>query len=302
VTWQELLIAEQRVFPWIGEATLIDSDHSSRKIVGKRPDEEGWYEFALRGRSAKLVGPVDPRPLGFLSSGYLVGDRFVSDGGFPRSLEGIAEGITDGTLPRTYLIEPGLDWFVRVWTGRLYENGPTIYVGGDLPLGPEQEVLTAYLDRAESIREIRGVPPALDYAFRLASAQRKAAERRREAAERERQVRALMARQETAVGRRELARVDFGAAARAALTVGGAVYLDHREIAPGEMAVRYRVGIRRLECTVDAVTFRIIESGICLADHETGEDGNDGRFTLESLPSVVLEGERLGALHVWRHG
>ena len=45
---------------------------------------------------------------------------------------------------------------------------------------------------------------------------------------------------------------------------------------------------------------RIIDSGICLQDHNTGEKG-DTYFTLESLPAVIRQADREGKLVVYRH-
>ena len=97
-----------------------------------------------------------------------------------------------------------------------------------------------------------------------------------------------------------LARV-FETAARTALAVGGAHYLDHRLAPRGdEMVVRFRLDDERFECTCDVSTLRIIDSGICLIDHETEERG-DTYFTLESLPGVIRQAQREGRLVVFRH-
>jgi hypothetical protein len=93
---------------------------------------------------------------------------------------------------------------------------------------------------------------------------------------------------------------DFGEAARAALAVGGATYLDHRPAYRGEMAVRFRFIGRRFECTCDQRTLRIIDSGICLQDHDTGDRG-DHLLTLESLPGTIMQADREGKLVVFRH-
>jgi hypothetical protein len=66
------------------------------------------------------------------------------------------------------------------------------------------------------------------------------------------------------------------------------------------MVVRFRLLGRRFECTCDERTLRILDAGICLVDHATGERG-DTRFTLESLPAVILEADRDDKLVVFRH-
>jgi class 3 adenylate cyclase len=87
---------------------------------------------------------------------------------------------------------------------------------------------------------------------------------------------------------------------RAALAVGGAKLLDVRNShVRGEHIVRYRLDRRRFECVCDE-RLHIIDSGICLRDEHTGEQG-DRRFTLESLPAVVRQAEREGRLVIFRH-
>ena len=66
------------------------------------------------------------------------------------------------------------------------------------------------------------------------------------------------------------------------------------------MIVRFRVDRQRYTCTCDERTLQIIDSGICLIDHDTGEKG-DTFFTLESLPGVIQQAQREGVLHVFRH-
>ena len=56
---------------------------------------------------------------------------------------------------------------------------------------------------------------------------------------------------------------------------------------------------RRFECTCDARTLRIVDAGICLVDHRSGQKG-DQYFTLESLPGVIQQAEREGKLVVFR--
>jgi hypothetical protein len=51
---------------------------------------------------------------------------------------------------------------------------------------------------------------------------------------------------------------------------------------------------------VDRNTLQVVDSGICLTDHHTGEKG-DAYFTLESLPPVVGQAMDEGVLVVYRH-
>ena len=310
--WKDLLqkTDETLIFPWVGGRTLR-SEARTWVLEGILPEEHGWCVFALDGRRAKLFGRTDPTPevLNRPIQGYLVGDRLIPDGVWvdpdPAKILRYSE--------RVWLVEPGLDRFVRISAGRTHEDGPLVYKGQEMPLGPENDVLSSFLDQKPSVNDIQGVVPALDAAFRMETWRRAEIERRRIEAERlRREQEERRAREERrqqlvkqlgdGAGRREMARVDFAEAAKAALAVGGAVFVDHRPSPQrNEMVVRYRLDGRRFECTCDSRTMQIIDAGVCLTDHDTGERG-DTFFTLESLPAVIREAERLGVLHVFRHG
>jgi hypothetical protein len=237
-----------------------------------------------------------------------VGDRLVPD-----STTAVVNLSRVGAVyERVNLLEDGLDRFVPIIAGRMYEFGPLIFHSMAMPSGPEAEVLQAYLDRASSLDHIKGVAPGLEAAFRLECWAREDTERRRAELERqqreeearrarEEQRRELSRRLGDGAGRRQMAAVDFAAAARAALAVGGAEFLEeHKSYNRGERVVRYRLDGMRLECVCDERTLRIIESGICLTDSHTGERGDD-RFVLESLPAVVRQAEREDRLVIRRH-
>lgn len=308
--WRDLLQTENEtiVSPWIGGRALR-SEERTWTIKGGLPPESCWSTFRLTGRKAEWGGQAE-NPLGVLhhlTRGYLVGDRFLPDDvrvdPDPKSIVGTSE--------RIFLVEAGVDRFARVLAGRMYEDGPLVYEGLEMPLGPESDVLGAYLDQESSLDKVRGVPPALDAAFRMESWRRVEAEKRRaelekqrreeeERRQREERRRQIAERLGDAAGRRAMAEMDFGEAARAALAVGGAQYLDHTpSVRRGEMVVRFRLNRSRFECVCDQRTMRIIDAGICLTDHESGERG-DTYFTLESLPAVILQAEREGKLVVFR--
>lgn len=317
--WKDLLQKpdETLVSPWIGGRSLHQGARTW-DIEGKLPREFGWYTFKLEGRKARLGGPADavPENLQHHVRGYLIGDRLLVDDADidpdPSKVAAVSEPVL--------LIEPGLDRFVRVQAGRSHDGAPLVYCGMEMPLGPEDDVLKVLLDLSAddalkgtpSIAEIKGVTPALDAAYRMEVWQKAEAHKRRlelerirreeeEKRQREERRAQLVQQLGDGAGRREMAKVDFEQAARAALAVGGAEFLDHRGSPHrGEAIVRFRFGNRRFECTCDVQTLRIIDAGICLIDHRTNIKG-DERFTLESLPAVIREAERARRLVIFRH-
>ena len=317
--WRDLIEEDEReiVAPWLGGIVIRAYGRSwTMNIRERRPPEFGWFSFGVRGRHAYFRGPAerpsDPRPVASMV-GYLVGDRLVRDDVRvdPAPLRIVADS------DPVYLIDSGIDRFTRVRVGRLLAEEPLVFLGVEMPLGPEAAVLSAYLDQKASIDDVPGVPSALDAAFRMETWLRTEEERRRmeiERARREEEEQRLREerRQEiertlgSSAGRREMALVDFAAAATAALAVGGATYLDHRtSTRRGEMVVRFRFIDRRFECTCDARTLRIVDAGICLTAHgdDEFEDGTRGDrlFTLESLPGVIQQASREDRLVVTRH-
>lgn len=311
MTWRDLLQSSEEFIklPWLGGRQLRTLERAF-KLEGPLPEEQGWYLFRVSNRVLRAVRTAEPwePALGWQTAGYLVGDRLVPDNARvaldPAALVSCSEAI--------HLVEPGLGRFVRVLAGRPHERGPLVYRGQEMPLGPEESVLQAFLDQKADVNDVPGVVPALDVAFRFetwrrAETERLRAEERlrreREEQERLRQERLAQVREQlgTGDGRREMAKIDFAEAARAALAMGGAEYLDHRpSYNQGEMVVQFRFDRRRFECTCDARTLRIIDAGICLTDHDTGVKGDD-LFTLESFPSVIREAIETNKLVVWRH-
>jgi len=180
-----------------------------------------------------------------------------------------------------------------------------VYEGEEFPLGPEDDVLDAFLEEQSSVDFVPNVSPALDCAFRYETWRRADMRRIREEErilrEKEERRRNIQKTLGDGAMRRELALVDFGEAAKAALKVGGAEYVDHRNSRRhDEIVVRFRYINRRFECTCNRYTLRIIDSGICLTDHYSGEKG-DTYFTLESLPPVIGEAYDGNVLHQYRH-
>lgn len=313
MSWEDLLSSEEnRVLPWV-DGRKIHADGRTWSIQGELPPEHGWYEFnTSSGRKASLIGPAEPDVEFEFESGwrvvrgYLAGDRLIPDGA---RVDPDPGKLVRQTVP-VFLVEQGLDRFARAIT--VESGGKLIYIRQEFPEGPEMEVQEAYQDRLDSVSHVKGVTPALDLTFRWISLQRLRAEererqrelrrleeeRKRAEAERRRQA---MRDAGTGIGRRTLAKRDFKAAARAALAVSGAQLLDAMPSrGRNEMVVQYRFRRRRLECIVDKNSLQVIDSGICLVDHQTGEKG-DTYFTLESLPAVVADAIAQGVLVVYRH-
>jgi len=317
--WRNLLQEKEEliVLPWLGGRTLRSGPRAWH-LDGKLPAEHGWYTFKLMGRKAILGDSYDEelakepcvQPPGSLMcevTGYLVGDRLILDNA---NVDPDPSKIAEQS-ETVHLIEDGLDRFARIEAGRACEDGPLIYSGMVMPLGPEEEVLQAFLEQKSSVANIKGVVPALDAAFRMEVWQRIEAAKRRAELERirkeeeekrriEEKRREIVEKLGDGAGRRAMAAIDFDEAARAAFVVGNAQFLDSRKSAQkGEMVVRFRLDNRRFECTCDKLTLRVIDAGICLVDHRTHEKG-DGYFTLESLPGVIRQAQREGKLVVFR--
>lgn len=304
MSWRELLEDGDRevVTVWLGGRSVRVGPRAWQ-LDGRRPPQPGWYRFRVTGRRAALAGPAAPEPerLVDVRRGFLVGDRFASDD------VRVAPDPVDiaRQLERVALVPPTVERFARISVGRVAEGAPLVFCEEELPLGPEPDVASAFLDGAPSVDHVPEVPPALDAAFRLETERRRQAERRREQARRQAELdaarAAVLERHGDGAQRRALAQADFQAAARAALEVGEATYLDHRPgVDPEEMVVRFRLDGQRFECTCERRTLRIVDAGICLTDDETDERGDD-YFTLESLPGVIRQAIEENALVVFRH-
>jgi len=309
--WRDLIEVEEQtvVAPWLGGRSL--RSHSRLFIIqGRLPADIGWHSFQVSKKTATLIESVDqdPEALKHVQLGYLVGDRFIPDQTEWCNLD---YGNISRNYPTVALIEEGLDRFSRVEVGKFSSSGRLIFKSVAFPLGPEEEVLSAFLDRKDSTDDIKGVTPALQAAFEAECRQRNEIEQRRielERLRREEEERLAQEQRRTEMaealgdgaGRRAMAGVDFQAAATAALAVGGAELLDiragHRA---QEKVIRYRLEGRRFECVCD-LQMRIIDAGVCLTDESTGEKG-DTFFTLESLPGVIKQAIREGVLVVFRH-
>jgi hypothetical protein len=300
MSWKDLLSNKETItVPWTG-GRIIRGAGRKWNMIGASPEEHGWHQFEVSGdRRAVWKGKGEPDM--FWSeyqnnkvTGYMVGSRIIPD---DAAVDPDPDKVFEQSIHVDF-VEPGLDRFSRAEVVN-YEQSGLIYASTQFPIGPENEVLQAFLSREGSVSDIPNVTPALDLAFRFESQQRDQREERvrrleekRLEEERRNNLRKMIG---TGEGRRELARVDFGAAATAALGLSGSTLLDHRpSYNRNEIIVQFRYRNRRFECVVEKDTLHVVDSGICLT-------GNDRLFTLESLPPVIGNAIDVGVLHVFRH-
>jgi len=308
MSWKDLLSKKgQIVVPWTGGRSVYANGRTF-KIKGKLPGEHGWHTLdAEGGRGVHWTGATHApffEEEKVSQTGYVVGDRFVPDG----ATVNVDPSQLLQETRKLWLIEPGLQRFTRV-RAVYWEHEKWVYAGEEFPLGPEVEVYEAFVDRLP-VDDVSHLTPALHLAYNFECkvredleelARRQEAERLRiEAEEVRTQKRAELAKKiGTGAGRRELAAVDFNAAARSALLTTDAVLLDTR---PGydknEMVVQYRFMNRRFECTCDRLTMRILDAGVCLGH---GAAKGDRLFTLESICGPIREAIEGDFLVVYRH-
>lgn len=312
MSWRDLIEERPttRIVPWFGSDIIYDKTREYR-IVGRKPEEFGWYEVSLHNRDASFIKKADfpnTELLTNIVSGFLVGDRIIIDDS--SSLKSASDLLKESRVVK--LIEPGIEKFSRISVGQFQGYGPFIFNSQEMPLGPESDVYTAWMNKAESISNIPGVTPALEAVFKIENHRREVLEARRAEAERlrreeEERIRReeertrLYSRLGDATSRRLLATTDFEAAARAALAISGSELVEVvNAYQRNEKIVRFRMHGRIFECICDSQTLQIIEAGVCLTDEDTGEKG-DTWLTLESLPVVIAEAESIGRLVVFRH-
>ena len=277
-----------QVLPWTGGLRVFSPDAIYR--LDHTPDEHGWYSWKVVGRKAVAEAqsdPLDDWPKLKAIGGYLVGRALVPDD--------VAAGrdLTTQAID-LHLIEDGLPRFCRVQAVTWYD-GKLIYKGQDFGSGPEDEVQEAYEDHLESLDHVKDVHPALDLAFKLETLRRAEVEAARqrlieEERAREEERRRLDAQARAEANRAERARVErerreqltsnFDVRAREAMSRASAQLLDWQDYGDGRALVKYRFEGRRYECVCEMGSLRITDAGFCL-------NGHDGRFTLESLPSVL---------------
>jgi len=323
---------EELVLPWLGGPTVETRDRRLR--LAAPPAAPGWYAFTVKGRQAAVKAPVEPPPLDDLPAvrGHFLSGRLVRDGGnaeelvFPPPDEPArfapvkARRWHSGELFFDSLeFETDAEAAVRE---ALAEDRPLSTVKGagatlraayayavlesasrrlNVPFAP-LEVRQHLTDVAE-----RGIPGA-ERALQALHAEREQA--RRELAELERRRAAAQAAQELREARerrveeaRKVQRDDpkkwreyVHEKADAALEAAGARLEQSRLLASGDLEVIFRFMGQRFISVVSSVTFRVIDSGICL-----GHPPRDDLVTLESLCAVIKEAIDTHRLVILRH-
>ena len=323
---------EELVLPYLGGTSVDAKDRRLRLTSAFEP--KGWYAFTVKGRIATPKGATEPPPLDDLPAvrGHFLSGRLVRDGGHAESLELLpaeeparfaplkARRWHSGELLFDSLeFEGEAEGAVRE---ALAEDRPLSTVKG---AGATLRAAYAYAVLEAASRRLnvpfapgevrphlasvadRGVPAA-DEALRALHAEREQA--RRELAELERRRAAAQAARELREARerrleeaRKVQRDEpqrwrevVNEKAEAALAAAGARLEQSRLLASGALEVIFRFMGERFIAVVDALTVRVIDSGICL-----GHPPRDDLVTLESLCAVIKEAIDTGRLVFLRH-
>lgn len=322
---------EELVLPWFGGGTVEAKDRRLR--LAERPAAPGWYAFTVKGRQATPKGTVDAPPLDELPTvrGHFLSGRLVRDGGVAEALALMPAEEPPRFAPlKARRWHSGELLFAEQEFESEAENAVREALAEGRPLstvkGAGATLRAAYAYALlESASRRAGIPfaphevrPALgavaDQGLPEADAvlQRLHAEReqaRRELAELERRLAAQRAAQELREQREkrleEAHRVQrdeplrwrevVHEKAEAALAAAGARLEQSRLLANGELEVIFRFMGERFISIVNPLTFRVIDSGICL-----GHPPRDDLVTLESLCAVIKEAIDTGALVILR--
>lgn len=288
---------DSTTYPWTGQG-IIRSSGRTLRLVGKRPPSHGWHTFTLTGRKeTSWTGSSDLDPESFFSK-KLLSDGFLVEGFFVRE---DARGVfrPDVAPDPIYLVEMGLDLFSKVRAGT-WEDGRLIFVSSGFPHPAADEVRDVY-HRQGDLKGISGVPSGLTLAFKLACHLREEEKRKVEEEEKRAKVAAERAAIDAIRARRTTAMVDFRKVVVVALAESESVLVSIRDsYVPEEAVVRFVCDGDTYECVVKRNNLQVVDSGICLTDHDTGRK-DDALLTLESLPSVIREAKREGLLVVYRH-
>jgi hypothetical protein len=315
--WRKLIAKrESVVMPYFGGSRVRSKDREVS--LAERPDKPGWYRFEIEGRKAKPMEPAE-----------------ASLAGLPKVRGCLAfESLFAAAAPPEYVMlmpedEPPL--FGSCTAHRWY-SGELVFGEMDFEGEAEEIARSAFTER-KGLDE-KGIPATLRAAFAWATVRRASQEKRIPCSPREvwahasevasgghvaaealldrldelrRGKRIVVAGQpihiREMVARATLPAPTMGNAAEradAVLAAAGAVLTGVRRIAHGEqIEVHFLFGGERFVSLVRALSFQVIDAGICLVDHYDGQRA-DEELTLDSLPAVIREAMDLGVLVITR--
>jgi len=221
------------------------------------------------------------------TTGYAIRGRFITPVHYDRPMH---------THPQVYFVEPEIDIFTEIQAVLWYGSGKYIFINQGFGCGLEHEVRDKFEAKEDvsSLDSIQGTPPILRRVYRwevdiLADIK----ERRKKEEE--------QAKAEE-IERERIKRVATfeGAVTEALQSVNAElVSVRNNTVNNEEAIVRYRCDGESYECVVRKSTLGIVDPGICLVDHDTGETYG-GRLTIRAMPGVIRQANRLGRLVVWR--
>ncbi|MBL8952258.1 MAG: hypothetical protein JNK82_15875 [Myxococcaceae bacterium] len=324
---------EALVLPWFGEGNTVETRDRRLKLA-QRPAAPGWFTFTVKGRQATPKAAAEAPPLDALPAvrGHFLSGRLVRDGGIAEDLVFPPADEPARFAPvKARRWHSGELLFDSVEFETDAENAVREALAEDRPLaqvkgagatlraafayavleaaGRRVNVQFAPLEVRAHLAEVaeRGAAAA-EQLMRALHAEREQA--RREMAELERRRAAAIAAEELRLNRerraeeaRKVQRDDprrwreyVNEKAEAALEAAGARLEQSRVLGTGDLEVIFRFMGQRFISVVNAVTFRVIDSGICL-----GHPPRDDLVTLESLCAVIKEAIDTDRLVILRH-
>jgi hypothetical protein len=312
---------EELVLPYFGGATVDAKDRRLRVTAFEPP---GWYRFSVKGRAATKKDATDAPPLEGLPAvrGHFLNGRLVRDGGIaehvfflpeepPRfaplkarrwpsgellfdclEFEGDAEGAVREALADGRSLETVKGVPATLRAAYAYAVIEPASKRLAIPFAPHEV-------RPALSRIATGGAPAAEAELNRLAAEREQARREMEELRRRQAAEAARAEVQAARERRvEEARKTKETVherAEAALTAAGARLDQSRVLLGDRLEVVFSFMGERFISVVDAITFQVLDSGICL-----GHPPSDDLVTLDSLPSVIKEAIDDGALVILR--
>jgi hypothetical protein len=290
----------REVLPYLG-GPVVDARERRLRVV--RETDPGWVEFSIAGQSAEPLRAADRPDLGDLQvvHGHAVADYLVQ---------------TDARAELLFLPDEIATLPFSPIVARRWPTGPLLFESHAFESGAEESARQAFEER-RTLAGIGGVPSSLRAAFgsavvmrfanerdaivfpvevrlavgRLADEGETAAARLLEQIERERErQRSLLPstsiRRESAMGRSDPDRIGE------ALAAAGGQVLSLRDV--GDLIeVRFLLRGERFSSLVHRDSLQVFDAGICL-------NGADREVTIESLPSVIIEGLETGQVYMTR--